>query len=197
MEFLVWDGGAVVGTPERLRSPLRERIGRIPFDLNRDDARQLIESVANVEGVLGPQFVGYCDQTTFDPVEIDARRIEPERLKPLRDDCPADEWARSAVQLNDGDRPTFAVFRDGQPIAASQISSAHGVAGLAAVTHPAYRNSGHGKSVVSRAIEVAFERDLLAEYRTVERWSSSVALAEQLGFERVARSILVQLPETG
>jgi GNAT superfamily N-acetyltransferase len=196
VEFLVWDGGAVIGAPERLQSPLRQRIGQIPFDLSGDDARQFVAPIANVEGVLGPQFVGYCDQAAFDPANSDAQQIKPDRLKPLCDDCPEDEWTRSAIQLNGVDHPTFAVFRDGQPIAASQISSAHGVAGFATITHPEYRNSGHGKSVVSRAMEVAFEQNLLPEYRTVEHWSSSVALAEHLGFECVARSILVQLPET-
>lgn len=196
IECLVWEGGAVVGAPETLGAGLRERIGRIPFDLTCDDAQRLVEPIAKVDDVLGPQFVGYCDQTMVDPVESDARRIEPGQLKPLRDACPEDEWTRSALQINGMDRLTFAVLRDGQPIAASQISSAHGVAGFATVTHPAYRNRGHGKSVVSRAMDAAFERELLPEYRTVERWSSSVALAEHLGFEQVARSILVQLPET-
>ena len=45
-------------------------------------------------------------------------------------------------------------------------------------------------------MKAAFEQDLLPEYRTVEHWSASVTLAEDLGFEQVARSILVELPET-
>lgn len=195
VEFLLWEDGAVVGVPERLLTTLREQIRRVPFDLTCDDARQIVEPTATVDEVLGPQFVGYCDQTTFAPVDSDARRIEPGRLKTLRDACPVEEWTRSALQIEEKDRPTFAVLRDGQPIAATQISTAHGVAGFATITHPAYRNRGHGKSVVSRAVEAAFERDLLPEYRTVERWPSSVALAEQLGFKQVARSVLVQLPE--
>lgn len=196
VEFLIWESGAIVTAPESLGAALRERVCRVPFDLTCDDARQFVEPIAIVDDVLGPQFVGYCDQSTFDPVDSDAQRIEPDQLGPLRDACADYEWTRSAFQIDNVDRPTFAVLRDGQPIAASQISSAHGVAGLATVTHPAYRNRGHGKSVVSRAVEAAFHRNLLAEYRTVERWSSSVALAEHLGFEQVARSILVQLAET-
>jgi hypothetical protein len=44
-------------------------------------------------------------------------------------------------------------------------------------------------------MEAAFERNLLPEYRTIEHWPSSVGLAKHLGFEKVAWSILVQLPE--
>lgn len=195
VEFLVWEDGAIIGAPDDLTAPLHERVRCLPFDLTRDDAQHFVESIATVDGVLGPQFVGYCDQTTFDPVGSDAERIEPDQLRALRDACPEDEWIRSGLQSNDTDRPTFAVLREGQPIATSQLSSAHGVTGVATISHPAYRNRGHGKSVVSRAMEAAFERDLLPEYRTVERWSSSVALAEHLGFKQVARSILVQLPD--
>ena len=195
IEFLVWEGGAIVGVPDRLSAKLREQINRIPFELSCEDARQLVTPLADIDAVLGPQFVGYCDRMTFNPVEREARPIEPSQLQPLRDSCPENEWARSDIQITRQDRPTFAVLTDEQPIAASQISSAHGVAGFGTITHPEYRNRGHGKAVVSRAMKAAFDQDLLPEYRTVEHWSSSVALAEDLGFEQVARSILVQLPE--
>lgn len=196
VEFLVWEDGGIVGAPERLDAGLHERIEPISFDMTCDDARQLVKPLANVKDVLGPQFVGYCDRTTFDPVERDARTIEPSQLRPLREACPENEWTRSGIQLTSQDQPTFAVLADEKPVAASQIISAHGVAGFATITHPAHRNRGHGKSVVSRAMKTAFQQNLLPEYRTVEYWSSSVALAENLGFEQVARSILVQLSET-
>lgn len=196
VEFLLWEGGAIVGVPDRLSAKLREQIDRTPFELTCEEARQLVTPLADVDAVLGPQFIGYCDWKTFDPVEREARAIDPGQLQPLRDACPENEWARSDIQLTRQDRPTFAVFIDGQPIAASQVSSAHGVAGLGTITHPAHRNRGHGKAVVSQAMKAAFEQDLLPEYRTVEHWSSSVALAEDLGFEQIARSMLVQLSET-
>lgn len=195
VEVLVWNGGAVIGAPEPLTTALREQIQRVPFDVTCDDVRQMIAPVRNVDAVLGPQFVGYCDQTTFAPVDSDARQIEPSRLKPLRDACPADEWSHSGIQIECPDRPTFAVLRDRQPIAATQLGSDHGVAGVATITHPTYRNQNHGKAVVSRAVEAALEQWLLPEYRTVEQWEASVGLAEALGFEQVARSILVQLTE--
>lgn len=87
VECFVWEGGGIVGAPERLCGELRGQIKYITFDKACDDARQLVTSLANVNNVLGPQFVGYCDQTTFDPVESDARKIESDQLKPLRDAC--------------------------------------------------------------------------------------------------------------
>lgn len=196
VEVLVWSEGAVIGAPDYLTVSLREQSQRVSFDVTCDDIRQMVAPFANVDAVLGPQFVGYCDQTMFSPVDSDAERIEPSRLKSLRDDCPKHEWSQSAIQIDCQGRPTFAVLRDGQPIAATQLSSDHGVAIFATITHPRYRNQSHGKAVVSRAVDTAFEQGLLPEYRTVEQWSASVGLAEALGFEQTARSILVQLSET-
>jgi len=192
IEILCWEGGAVVGAPPALFEALRENVDRIPFDIGREGARALVEPVVAVDDVLGPQFVGYCDETTFDPVDREVQRIEPQRLDWLRDACPGGEWERSGLSV-DADVPTFAVLRADRPVAAVQYGVVDGVAKPAVASHPAHRGEGHAKAVVSAATAHALDREHLVEYRTVERWTASVALAERLGFERVGRSLLVEL----
>lgn len=193
VEFLLRDDGAVVAAPDSLTEAVRNRSDRISFALARDEARAIVEPLAAVDDVLGPQFVGYCDRSTFSPVETDAERIDPESLGSLRAACPSDEWARSGVAADGTDAPTFAVLEDRRPIAVAQLQVAHDVAGVATITHPDHRSQGNATAAVSGAVEWALDVGLLAEYRTIETWSSSVALAERLGFVRTARSILVEL----
>ncbi|QLH79613.1 hypothetical protein HZS55_20970 [Halosimplex rubrum] len=192
VEILCWESGGAVGAPPAFLEALREHADHVPFDIDRKGARALVEPVAAVDDVLGPQFVEYCDETTFDPVERGVRRIEPRRLDWLRDPCPVEEWVRSGLAV-DADVPTFAVLRADRPVAAVQYGVVDGVAKLAVASHPAHRGEGHAKAAVSAATAHALDRGHLVEYRTVERWTASVALAGGLGFERVARSLLVEL----
>lgn len=195
VELLCWDGGTLVGAPADLVEPLRKHVGDVQFDLDRAGARDLVASVTAVDQVLGPQFVGYCDESTFEPVDDSAREIEPDRLEPLRDACPSDEWDRSALSL-DAEVPTFAVVADGRPVAAAQYGAIDDVAQFSVASHPDYRGEGNATAATSAAAKHALDRGFVAEYRTVERWDSSVALAERLGFERIARSLLVRPTRT-
>lgn len=193
VEFLVWEDGAVIAAPPRIEHGLRERVGQLSLPFGREAAQSLVEPHAGSQEVLGPQFVGYCDRSRFSPVKSDAERIDPSSLLTLRDACPREEWDRSGVRFGKGGTPTFGVIRESRPVAVAQFESVHGVAGIAIISQPEYRGEGYATEVVSKATEVALSEGLLPEYRTIERWSSSVALAERLGFTRVARSILVEI----
>ncbi len=206
VELLVWPGGGVLAAPPDLRPAFDDDlvVGDLPADLDRAGARSLVGPVADVARVHGPQFVGYCDAGTFEPATDgtdsvadghplrDVQSVEPAGLASLRERCPAHEWERSAVRT-DVDRETVASTVDGEPVAATQLSIGGGVAGVATVAAPDRRGEGHATAAVSRAVERALDRGLVAEYRTVERWEASAALARNLGFERVARSLLVEL----
>jgi RimJ/RimL family protein N-acetyltransferase len=93
----------------------------------------------------------------------------------------------------DDDQPTVVVERDGRLVAAAQYAADHGTAGIGVVSHPDHRGEGNATLAVSLATTHALAARLVPEYRTLEEWSSSVALAERLGFERVGRSLLVKL----
>ena len=145
--------------------------------------------------MLGPQFVGYCNESTFAPVHAGSTAVEAldsASLTPLRAATPVEEWDRSGVRTDAAD-PTFAVVRDERPVAAAQYAVGHGTAGIEVVSHPDHRGEGHATLAVSAATAHALDAGLVPEYRTLREWSSSVALAERLGFERVGWSLLVEL----
>jgi len=64
------------------------------------------------------------------------------------------------------------------------------------LTHPAYRNRGYGKLVVSAAMADAFAHGHLVLYQTLEANRASVALAAALGCQDYARTVAVHLADT-
>lgn len=204
VEVFSYEGGAVVSAPPSLAGALRSVLAARSIPTTATEARALAEAAVDrcavgggptVTEVLGPQFVGYCDDSTFTPVHEESTAVElvdPASLASLRAATPAAEWDRSGVRTDDDD-PTVAVARDGRPVAAAQYAVEHETAGIAVVSHPDHRGAGNATLAVSQATAHALNAGLVAEYRTLEAWSSSVALAERLGFERVGRSLLVRL----
>jgi GNAT superfamily N-acetyltransferase len=199
VEVLVHPEGAVLAAPAWLADPLRSVLAEGSVAPTAAGVRELVGTAVGgseptVAEVLGPQFVGYCDDSTFTPVHdasAPVAAVEPDSLASLRDATPAEEWDRSGVRFDDG--PTFAVERDGRPVAAAQYQTTHGTAGIGIVSHPEHRGEGHATLAVSLATAHALDAGLVPEYRTLEAWSSSVALADRLGFERVGSSLLVTL----
>jgi GNAT superfamily N-acetyltransferase len=204
VEMFSHDAGAVVAAPPSLAGEVRSVLAARSTPTTATEARALVEATVDrcevdggptVEEVLGPQFVGYCDESTFSPVHGESPAVElvdPASLASLRAATPAAEWDRSGVRTDDDD-PTVAVEHDGRPVAAAQYAADHGTAGIGVVSHPDHRGEGNATLAVSLATAHALAVGLVPEYRTLEAWSSSVALAERLGFERVGRSLLVEL----
>jgi GNAT superfamily N-acetyltransferase len=203
VEVFSYEGGAVVSAPPSLAGAIQSVLAARSIPTTATEARALAEAAVDrcevgggptVTEVLGPQFVGYCDDSTFTPVHdasAPVAAVEPDSLASLRDATPAEEWDRSGVRFDDG--PTFAVERDGRPVAAAQCQTTHVTAGIGIVSHPEHRGEGHATLAVSLATAHALDAGLVPEYRTLEAWSSSVALADRLGFERVGSSLLVTL----
>jgi RimJ/RimL family protein N-acetyltransferase len=67
------------------------------------------------------------------------------------------------------------------------------LAHVSVVAHPAFRGRGLAAAAVSRVTALALERGLLAQYRTLESNTPSVALAQRLGFHPCARSVAVRV----
>jgi GNAT superfamily N-acetyltransferase len=203
VELFVHSEGAVLSAPAWLVEPLRSVVADRSVVATVAGVRAVVETATTgptseepaVTEVLGPQFVGYCDDSTFTPIHDESSpvgMVEPTSLTSLREATPAEEWDRSGVRIDD-EKPTFAVERDGQLVAVAQYSVAHDTAGMEVVSHPAHRGQGYATLAVSLATAHALDAGLVPEYRTLEEWSSSVALAERLGFERVGVSLLVKL----
>lgn len=203
--FFSHTSGVTLSAPTSLAESLRSVVAEQPPSPTATGARTTVERALDttpptedsvgVTEVLGPQFVGYCDESTFTPIHDESSAVgvvDPDALTSIRDATPAEEWDRSGVRTDDA-VPTFAVERDGRLVAATQYRVAHGTAGIAVVSRPAHRGEGDATLAVSAATAHALDARLVPEYRTLMEWSSSVALAERLGFERVGVSLLVKL----
>ena len=91
---------------------------------------------------------------------------------------------------------TVGIEADGRLVAAAGYEVwDERIAHISVVTHPDYRSRGLGQAVVSRATDRALDAGLWPQYRTLDAWPWSVALAEGLSFERFASGSLVVLAQ--
>ena len=196
VQVFVRDGTIAVGAPSPLVVDCRAHADELDAVTVEDPAaleRWVETQVAPVETVLGPAYYGYTDAESFEPVESDARVLtagEEATYDRFRAAVPADEWDAGGPAFVPDE--TVGVEADGQLVAAAGYEVwDERIAHVGVVTHPDYRSRGFGRAVVSRATERALDTGLWPQYRTLEAWPWSVALAERLGFERFATGSLV------
>lgn len=79
-------------------------------------------------------------------------------------------------------------FMDGKLVAAAShfLFDEYRMAAPGVLTHQDHRRRGHGKAVVSAAVQWALERDWIVEWCTNERNFGSMGIATGLGFTRFA-----------
>lgn len=202
VQIIVRGDAVVVSVPADRLEGVRESVAdanRVDFTDDRSVAGWLGQPVSQV---LGPAFLGYADAETVRAVpETGVRRLDAgdvAALTRLKGACPDQEWERSVAGVDPGsERPVVGRFVDGELVAlASYDVWDELLAQIGVLTHPARREKGHGTAVVSRVAALALERGFLPQYRTLERWPSSVGLARSVGFERYGRSVLVVLETT-
>jgi GNAT superfamily N-acetyltransferase len=203
VSLFVHGSTVVVSAPDDLHDAVRARHTDLIklADGERERAAELLD--VPVAEVLGPQFLGYADEGTFEPVERGAGLLDADDadgFADLRAACPEGEWERGGMQsVQVSADPVAGSFANGSPhptlAAVATFSEVRDdVAGIGVVAHPSHRGEGHAKAAVSRITTHAFARGFpVVEYRTLERWESSVGLAEDLGFQRWGKSILVKL----
>jgi len=180
-------------TPEIERSKLRAASPAQAFDagfLSR-------VFVISTDKVTGPAWVGIADRASFHPQKSAARLLteadEP-AMRQLAEACGETSWKQSKLSLDR--HPNFGVFEQATLVAASGYLDMGGVlAYIGVVTHPGYRGRGFAKAVVSASMTYAFEKGLVALWRTLQSNESAVALAGAMGFELYASTLDVQLTE--
>ena len=188
------DESVVIGAPTALLNSV-ERESDAALELDIDDAgaiREWFDAVGVNGAVLGPAFYGYTDREVFDPVDGDARALaagDRPSYDTFRVAIPDDEWEHGGSSLTPGQTVGLFLGNDLVAVAGYEVWNDL-LAHIAVVTHPNHRNSGHGRAVVSLATEQALSAGLVPQYRTLEAWPWSVALARQLGFERFATASL-------
>lgn len=206
VELLRQGDALVVGAPPPLVDPFRDREAELAA-LDVADPVAVREAIVDalssgasasvhpVDRVLGPAFYGHADAETFEPIESPARPLaesDAEAFETFRAAIPTEDWVNGGPAFRPG--RTTGRFVDGGLVAAAGYEVWDGrIAHLAVVVRPDARGEGHGRAVVSRATELAFEAGLIPQYRTLDEWPWSVALAEGLGYERFATSAFVVL----
>lgn len=195
VEIFECDDALAIGAPEPLVEPLCGRTADLA-SINVTDpeaVREPLVDLGAIEAVLGPAFYGYVDRETFTPIESSARTLtaaDSSAYERFRAIVPDAEWEQGGLGFEPGETIGLFVGEDLVAVAAHEVWDGL-LAHLAVVTHPEHRGEGYGRAVVSRATDRALTEGFLPQYRTLDVWPWSVALARELGFERFATSILV------
>lgn len=196
VQVFVREGTVAVGAPSTLVAECRAHADELVSVTVDDPAalgRWVTDRIVPVETVLGPAFYGYTDAESVAPVESPARVLtatDEGAYGRFQRAVPADEWDAGGPAFEPGE--TVGIEADGRLVAAAGYEVwDERIAHISVVTHPDYRSRGLGRAVVSRATERALDAGLWPQYRTLDAWPWSVALAEGLGFERFATGSLV------
>ncbi|WP_435115050.1 GNAT family N-acetyltransferase [Halolamina sp. C58] len=190
----------VVAAPEAARNALgahREALADAELPAREVVERALADQEASVDAVHGPYFLGYVDESSFSPVDTDARLLvgaDRDAFDRLQGRVPEDEWARASPVFRPGQ--TAGLFADGDLVAVATLTHLP-FPDVGVVVDPAHRGRGDGRAVVSTITQTAFDvdRNAIVRYRTLASDSASVALAESLGYERWARSAVLVLDQ--
>lgn len=193
IQLFATDDAVVAGVPNSRLDTVEQRIDALTGRGDDEDAvRTWLSDVDAVETVLGPTFYGYADRETFTAVDSDTRVLgaeDEDAFRRLQNATPDDEWSQGGPQFRPGS--TVGRFVDDELVAVAGFEPWDELlAHLAVVTHPDHRNERHGRNVVASATEQALSDGFVPQYRTSDKWPWSVALAQNLGFERFATGYL-------
>ena len=202
--FAVEFGGApLVSLPASLVNELGPRMGTWESATIHDPSKA-IEAAAIAFGtraheVIGPAYLGYADDGTLgtgcrcaDGVLVrllsasDVLAVEA-----LRDACTPREWEHGGSEL--GLHPAAGAFVAGELTALAGYEVWGGrIAHLAVLAHPGARGRGYARAAVAAVARHALDHALIPQYRTLDSNHASRAIADSLGFVRVATSVAVK-----
>ncbi|MBM3460884.1 MAG: hypothetical protein FJX76_02165 [Armatimonadetes bacterium] len=189
------DDALVVSVPGPMLTPVSQACeGRARDEVYEAHFWHLLFGAA-VEEMVGPTWLGYVRAKDFVPVSSDGVRrlneMDVGSLWTLADACDATDWQQSGIMF-DG-TVGFGFFDGDTLIAASMVTRRGNDMGeVGAITHPAWRGRGIGRSVVSAASAHGLEKYSILQYRGLEENPASVKLAIPLGYRRVAGSLVVR-----
>ncbi|SEO98331.1 hypothetical protein SAMN04487948_109143 [Halogranum amylolyticum] len=196
VEIVARGGSAVVAVAPDRSTVVREALAGLDA-VDVVEPGVLVERLAAVDvavdDVLGPAFLGYVDDSTLSPVE------RPARVLTEGDDRAYDEFRAACDDEWSAGGSSFVPGRSVGRFVGSELVALAGyevwddtLAHIAVVTHPEHRDEGHAQAVVSEVARAALDAGLVPQYRTLDAWPWSVAVATNLGFERWGTSVLVR-----
>jgi hypothetical protein len=160
-----------------------------------------VPSGVHVDNMLGPAFIAYADARTFvgRSDDHDARLLgekDDAAIEGLRSSCSALEWEHGGTTPEATVR--VGAFK-GDTLAALASYRIWGdrIAHISIITNPLFRRGGLARIAVSGITRHALDNNLVAQYRTLASNSPSLAIANRLGFERYATSLVIRMPPSG
>jgi GNAT superfamily N-acetyltransferase len=194
--------GPVVSVAPRHAESLRERLaGRVPDDLEDlrlvlDDAfadalglywaKRMVRLTVGFEELVRPEALGRVRALREEDRDRWIRFQNLDRAPRFLQKA----WAVKTREIRDGRH--FVIAADGEIVSAAFVSDLHDGGGNIAVgTRPEHRRRGYGRAVVAAAASWCHERDTVPVYWADLANRPSIALAESLGFLRVAEEIAV------
>lgn len=187
----------IVSVPAPLLAMVTARLGSLPAAASFDITRLRLVFGDAIERIVGPAWQGYLRADDFGPItRSNVRRLTAQdelALRRLEETCGEEEWesvgiGRSGKQVvfgaTIGDMLVSAGM--GEPRAATLLH-------IGIITHPAYRNQGHGRAVVSALSAYGLEADLIPRYQALAANGPSIAIARALGYSHYATTLAVRL----
>ena len=146
--------------------------------------------------IVGPAYLGYADALQFRPATPHpARLLTPADAAALEAFAGAVgplAWEHSG--LGRQPQPIVACWEQGQVVAAAGYTLwGDALAHIGVTTHPDFRGSGYGRSVVSAIGQHALEQGHILQYRTLLANTPSIAIAAALGFQVYATTLFIAL----
>lgn len=193
---LVRGAAPVISVPADQHTALAEFFVR-ELAGNPTSLETLVSVVRSLNGtMIGPAFIGYVDETSFRPVDSNARLLNPgdeAAANELRAACADLDWEHGGSLV--AEQPTAGIFVDNRLAALAGYEIwGDSIAHIAVITAPAFRGRGFGRGVVSAIAQHAFAAGLVPQYRTLLTNVPSMQIAHSLGFESFGTSIAERFP---
>lgn len=189
----------IVSAPPEMLASLRSRMERLEASDVFDQAFLQDCFATILDRLVGPAWLAYAGSKDLRPVDAAGARLLEDgdipALRRLAAACDETAWTHSGPLF---DRPPiFGRFLENDIVAAAgyELWGEH-LAHIGVVTHPDFHGRGFGKAVVSTAALYVLEHRLIAQYRTLESNTPSMAIGAALGFQHYASTIAVRLTGT-
>jgi GNAT superfamily N-acetyltransferase len=189
----------IVSTPPEMLDVVQHKLGGRSPEAVCDLALLEHHFAPILDRFVGPAWLGYAGPNEFHPATMAGTRLltasDDGALRQLAARCEPVAWEHSGLQL---DRPpVFGHLLHDEIVAAAGYEIWGGaIAHIGVITDPANRGRGFGKSVASAAASYAFAHNLIAQYRTLNANTPSIAIGKAFGFQGYATTIAVRLTST-
>lgn len=147
--------------------------------------------------VMGPAFLGYSDESSSNVEFSDMTRpidSSTELFDTFRNTISSEDWDASGVEPDT--HALTGVVSDGVLVALGGYDIwAESIAHICILTQNKERGNGYGKTITQSLMRQAHAEGYIPQFRTLLSNNASIAVAQSLGFEQLATSLAIKLPE--